>query len=139
MSALAQVGPLPPPAPNQGVSAPDPRKPSCDPQAFYDPLTNILRAVSAKRGKPLFALITEHIDEETLKEVFSWRKELCDAGQGESFDLIIHSPGGQLTNCYMLARLLCQFTNKWEAIVPEIASSGATLICLGSSNILSLK
>jgi hypothetical protein len=80
--------------------------------------------------------VSDRIADDTLKEFFSWRKELRGLGQADSFDVFIHSPGGQLTVCYMIARLLCRFANKWEALVPEIASSGATLICLGSSNIV---
>jgi hypothetical protein len=115
---------------------PEQRKPSCDPKAFYDVLTGTLREICRKRNKPLFALVVDYIDDDTLKEVFGWRKELREAGQGESFDLLVHSPGGNLTSCYMLARLLSRFTNTWEAVVPEIAASGATMICLGSSNIV---
>jgi hypothetical protein len=80
--------------------------------------------------------VVDYLDNDTLKEVFDWRKELREAGQGNSLDVLIHSPGGNLTACYMVARLLARFTNKWEALVPEIAGSGATLICLGSSNIV---
>ena len=112
------------------------RKPSCEPKSFYDNLTAVLREIQQKRAKPLFALVVDYIDDDTLKEVFSWRKELREAGRGDSLDVLIHSPGGQLTACYMVARLLCRFTNKWEALVPQIAGSGATLICLGSSNIV---
>jgi hypothetical protein len=36
----------------------------------------------------------------------------------------------------MVARLFCRISNDWEALVPEQAGSGATLICLGSSNIV---
>jgi len=114
----------------------EPRKPSCNPRSLYDLVTGILQEIRDLRGKPLFALVADYIDDDTLNEVFRWRKELREAGQGESFDVLIHSPGGQLTASYMLARLLSRFTNKWEALVPQTAGSGATLICFGSSNIV---
>jgi len=114
----------------------EPRKPSCEPKALYEATTLSLGRIQQNRNRPLFALISDHIDDDTLKEVFGWRKELRGVGQGDSFDLLVHSPGGALTSCYMVARLLCRFTDKWEALVPEIAGSGATMICLGSSNIV---
>jgi Serine dehydrogenase proteinase len=122
--------------PGEQVPTVEPRKPSCDPEHLYAPITEVLQKVRNKRGNPLFALVADRITDDTLKEVFSWRKELREAGKHGSFDVLVHSPGGNLTACYMVARLLSRFANKWEAIVPEIAGSGATLICLGSSNIV---
>jgi hypothetical protein len=130
MASNPAPAPIPPPAPT------DQRRPTCDPPIVYAPITEVLHEIRQARNRPLFALIADYIDDDTLNEVFSWRKELREAGQGESFDVLIHSPGGKLTASYMLARLLSRFTNKWEALVPQSAGSGATLICLGSSNIL---
>jgi hypothetical protein len=84
----------------------------------------------------MFALVADYIDEETFSELFGWRKELREAGQAGSLDVLIHSPGGHLTACYLLARVLSRFTNKWDALIPQIAGSGATLICLGSANVV---
>jgi ClpP class serine protease len=116
--------------------SPSLRKPSCNPKSLYDFLTANLQKIQEFRTKPLFALITDYIEDETVNEIFLWRKELRAAGQGDSFDVLIHSPGGQLTPSYLVARMLSRFTNKWEALVPQTAGSGATLICLGSSNIV---
>lgn len=121
-----------PPAP----ASVEPRKPSCDPKALYGMFTTVLSEIRQNRNRPLFVLVADYIDGDTLDDVFSWRKELREVGQGESFDVLVHSPGGQLTACFMIARLLCRFTGRWEALVPQIAGSGATMICLGSSNIV---
>ena len=118
-----------------GQSRP-PREPSCKPTGAYEEITNILCAISKIREKPLFALISGFIDSNVLNEVYTWKRELRRVGGDNSPDILIHSPGGQLTACYMLARLFSRISNSWEALVPEQAGSGATLICLGSSNIV---
>jgi hypothetical protein len=81
-------------------------------------------------------LVCDYIDAEVFDDLYTWRKELRQLGQGNHHDVLIHSTGGQLTACYMVARLLSRITNDWEAVVPERAWSGATLICLGSSNVV---
>lgn len=123
--------------PDQSVSTslPEPRKPSCEPKAAYDGVTTVAKAIRVNRDRPLFALVADRISDDTMKEVFSWRKELRDVG-ASPIDVIVHSPGGNLTSCYMIARLLSRFVKRWEALIPELAASGATLICLGSSNIV---
>jgi hypothetical protein len=115
---------------------PAPRKPSCEPALAYDELTKTLQGISKSRGRALFALISDFIDNDVLKDVYSWKNELRELGQTGALDILIHSPGGQLTACYMLARLVSRYFNEWEALVPERAWSGATMICLGSSNIV---
>lgn len=121
--------------PTKAPAATPGRKPVCDPASQYDFLTPVLQEIQSKRKRPLFALVSDRIDDDTLRTVFSWRKELTEAGQAP-IDILVHSMGGSLTSCYMVARLLSRFASEWEALVPEVAASGATLICLGSSNIV---
>jgi hypothetical protein len=132
-----------PPAANDGGSAParapapavvpQVRQPKCDPKRLFDDVTKILQNISRTRGRPLFALISDYINSEAFEEIYSWKRALRDA---PNFDVLIYSPGGQLTACYLVARLLSRVTNEWEALIPEKAWSGATLICLGSSNLV---
>ncbi len=110
-----------------------PRKPSCNPASAYEELTGVLRDISRVRERPLFALISDHIDSDVLDDVYTWKRNLRQGSP--PLDIIIHSPGGQLTPCYMVARLFSRVSD-WEALVPEQAGSGATMICLGSSNIV---
>jgi hypothetical protein len=123
-------------AAGQPAGAQQARKPKCEPPLIYEKVTGILRGISSARGRPLFALICEYIDNDALKEVYTWKRELREATTGKSLDILIHSPGGVLTPCYMVARLFSRITDDWEALVPEQAWSGATLICLGSSNVV---
>src|SRR5437867_2635455 len=53
-----------------------------------------------------------------------------------NFDVLVHSPGGQLTSCYIIARFFARCTDDWTALVPDEAKSGATLICFGSSEVI---
>jgi hypothetical protein len=56
--------------------------------------------------------------------------------QNGSLDVLIHSPGGDLTHCYRAARLFARYANAWEALVPRMAASGATLISLGAERVV---
>jgi hypothetical protein len=95
-----------------------------------------LQDIGHARGRPLFALISENINKEAFEEVYSWRRALREVTPRGNLDVLILSPGGQLTACYLVARLLSRITDDWEALIPEKAWSGATLICLGSSNLV---
>lgn len=112
------------------------RKPRCQPPNCYDEITATLQAISRFRNRTLFTLVSEHISTETFDEVYSWRHLLREAIKAKPLDVLIYSPGGQLTACYLVARLLSRITKDWEALIPEKAWSGATLICLGSSNLV---
>ena len=112
------------------------RMPTCRPLGEHlDKVTDLLRAIAAERGRPLFALVSRFIDEDILDEVYTWKRELRETGRSV-IDVLIDSPGGSLTSCYMIARLMARWTNSWEALIPTYAASGATLICLGSSRIV---
>ncbi len=112
------------------------RAPSCIPAERLEPLSAILQKIQVARRRKLFVLIQDGVDAETYEEVYSWRAELKAAGAGAGLDVLIHSPGGELSACYQVARLLSGRASAWEALVPCEATSGATLICLGSANIV---
>lgn len=114
---------------------PEFRKPKCEPTAAYEEITKVLQDIAAARSRPLFALISNFIDSDDVREIHSWRRELRRVGT-VPIDVFIQSPGGSLTPCYLAARLFSHYLTDWEALVPEVASSGATMICLGSSNIV---
>lgn len=118
------------------AEAQKPKQPLCDPHSLLEGVTNILKKIKDERGHPLFAFITHEIDDEVFDEVYKWRNELKEAGKTGQVDILINSPGGNLTSCYNLARLFSRCANSWEALVPAYAASGATLICLGSFNIV---
>lgn len=121
--------------PNQSTAASDPRVPSCDPPEICADVTDIMGKIKKERGRSLFAFVADSIDADVCNEVYGWRKELREAAK-KGLDVLIHSPGGDLSQCYIVARLITRCADTWEALVPELAASGATLICLGSSKII---
>lgn len=125
-----------------GGAAAAEKNPSCSPAEAYETVTAVLRKIQRARGRRLFVLVTnvddqtDGIDDQTYGQVSGWRAELKEAGSDEKLDVLIHSPGGWLSTCYQIARLLARSANAWEALVPEVAASGATLIALGSARIV---
>jgi len=108
----------------------------CEPSDKTGPLTEVLQRIRAARKRPLFALIAHFIDDDVCQQVYRWKGELRSVGKAEPLDILIHSPGGHLNECYRVARLFSRCADDWEALVPACAASGATLICLGSSKVV---
>jgi serine dehydrogenase proteinase len=136
---IAKIGPVP----DRGPDEPDreAREPFCDPPGLSGPVSDVLKKIRTERKRPLLALLSHFIDDELMDQVYGFKQELRAAAitnqsGGADVDVLIHSPGGDLNSCFRVARLLCSCVNSWEALVPGIATSGATLICLGSSNIV---
>lgn len=114
-----------------------PKKIYCNPSSAQHNIQDILQKIKKERNRPLFALCgTGSIGFSTVDQVYSWKKEIKEVTKEAELDIIIDSPGGNLSACYTIARILCRWCNRWEALVPDVAASGATLICLGSSNII---
>ena len=114
----------------------DARTPDCTPAHTYDNITRVLRAIQQERGRPLFVIASHSIDDRDCAQVYSWRNELRALGKSGPLDILIHSPGGILTACYRIARLFARYSDSWTALVPQMAASGATIICLGSSKLI---
>jgi len=107
------------------------KKPSCQPPDSHDSLTGVLQRIQVLRRRPLFALVSDHITDETYEEVYRWKDDLP-----EELDILIDSPGGVLDSCYRVARAIGRRANSWDALVPTVAASGATLVCLGSTKLV---
>ena len=120
----------------RGVSVDGDRKPMCDPQEVSTRIAPLLDRLREARNRPLFTLVAEQIDAEVWNQVYSWKHELRAAGKAGTVDVLIHSPGGVLTPCYMIARFLARCVDSWTALVPTLAASGATLVTLGSHEII---
>ncbi len=120
----------------KSASEPKSRDPVCTPQGIYDEIAPILKKITEARKRPLFSLITHEILSETYDLVAGWRNELKESGKSGELDILINSPGGDLSACYNLARLFSLCSNAWEGLIPDCAASGATLISLGSSKLI---
>lgn len=117
-------------------AADDQRLPFCEPEALLPEITPVLQKIQAKRSRSLFVIVANPVDEWLPERVYQWRKQLRKIGASGPFDVLLHSPGGSLTDCYRTARLLASYADDWDALVPRMAASGATLVCLGSNNIV---
>lgn len=111
------------------------RSPSSLPTDLYGRIDPYLRRISALRKRPLLVLVSSFIDNDTCTKLFDWRREMRHSGQ-TPLDVLIHSPGGDLSACYQIGRLLSRWAPTWDALVPSLAASGATLICLGSEQVV---
>lgn len=118
------------------AEAPQSRLPYCDPPDAYADVTDTLRKIRKERSRPLFALVADSIDNGTSRKVFEWRTHLRQAGHDGPLDILLHSQGGRLNECYTIARLFARCTDAWDALVPERAASGATMIALGSARLV---
>jgi hypothetical protein len=118
------------------AEAPRSRLPYCDPPDAYTDVTDTLRKIRKERGRPLFALMADSIDNGISRKVFEWRTLLRQAGREGPLDILLHSQGGRLNECYTIARLFARCTDAWDALVPERAASGATMIALGSARLV---
>jgi hypothetical protein len=112
------------------------RRPCCEPRELFDDVTDILQKIRKERGRPLFALISDSIDAGTARKAGDWRHALKQAGDAGPIDILLHSQGGRLNECYAIARLFSRVTDAWTALVPERAASGATMIALGSAQLV---
>lgn len=122
-------------------------EPSKLPQAFAEPggnaesITQIARRIRTELGRPLLVLAADFINAEVVDYFYKFRRALINAAKSHEadspdIDVLIHSPGGELNSCFQIGRLLGRWLKSWEALVPGYACSGATLMCLGSSNII---
>lgn len=114
--------------------------PSCDPVELGEPIAAVCEKISKLRNRPLLVIAADLIDSDLVERFCQLRKALAQTAArkpaGQTIDVLISSPGGELNSCFLIARLLGRWMRSWEALVPSYASSGATLICLGSSNIV---
>ena len=56
--------------------------------------------------------------------------------KGKDFDLILHTPGGEVFSALMISRMLKAYPGKIRAIVPAFAMSGGTLLSLSTDEII---
>jgi len=112
----------------------------CEPAELGDSITAVCEKLRRARNRPLLTLICEFIDDDFVQEFCKLRIKLSELAKADKpaggIDILLSSPGGDLDSCFTLARLLGRWLTSWEALVPYYATSGATLICLGSANLV---
>ncbi|MCK9369991.1 hypothetical protein M0R04_08815 [Candidatus Dojkabacteria bacterium] len=71
------------------------------------------------------------IDQQTLNKI---QKALIKF-KGKPFDLILHTPGGEIFAAMFISRLLKEYPNKIRAWIPSYAMSGGTLLALSTDEV----
>lgn len=72
------------------------------------------------------------IDQETATKLATAMAKF----KGKDFDLILHTPGGEVFSALMISRMLKDYPGKIRTIVPAFAMSGGTLLALSTDEII---
>jgi hypothetical protein len=77
-------------------------------------------------------LSSSMIDDTTLRDLTRIMNEM----DGEDFDLVLHTPGGQIFSSLAISRLIKQYPGRIRAIVPMYSMSGGSLLALSCKELL---
>lgn len=72
------------------------------------------------------------ITQDTLREV----THIMNKMGGADFDLILHTPGGEIFSSLAISRLIKQYPGKIRAIIPMYSMSGGSLLALSCDEIV---
>jgi len=72
------------------------------------------------------------IDQNCLRDM----SEIMNKMNGQDFDLILHTPGGDVFSSLAVSRLIKQYPGKIRAIVPLFSMSGGSLLALSCKELL---
>ena len=75
------------------------------------------------------------INEESLREI----SNILNKFEGRDFDLILHTPGGDVFSTLAISRLFNQYPGKIRGIIPLYAMSGGSMLALTCDEILMTK
>jgi len=75
------------------------------------------------------------INDQTLRDLTAVLNKM----NGEPFDLILHTPGGEVFSSLSISRMLKQYPGKIRAVVPLYSMSGGSLLALSCNEIAMTK
>jgi len=75
---------------------------------------------------------TSMIDQKTMTKV----AEAMNEFKGKPFDLILHTPGGEVFAAMFISRMLKQYPGHIRTIVPMVCMSGGTLLALSTDELI---
>ena len=98
-----------------------------------------LKTMKRKTGRPaMFIKHTEQglfsssmIDQKTVNKISRALNEF----KGKDFDLILHTPGGEVFSALFISRLFKNYPGKIRTLIPSYAMSGGTLLALSTDEI----
>ncbi|MBZ5696918.1 MAG: hypothetical protein LAN18_00065 [Acidobacteriia bacterium] len=102
-------------------------------QSFW----KVISRLEAKRKSRIFTVIhcgdrDDHICGPTFHSVLAERDKLKNI---DTLELLLHSPGGDADIAYQVVRVFRRHCRKFNVIVPLMAKSAGTLMCLGADGI----
>lgn len=71
------------------------------------------------------------IDQTTLRKI----TQALAKFKGQDFDLILHTPGGEIFSALFISRILKNYPGKIRTIIPMYAMSGGTLLTLSTDEV----
>lgn len=105
-------------------------------QKTYDHAHSLLRQLEKKRKSRIFIYAcveeNEHICYPHLNWVFAQKDEFKNI---DNLEILLHSPGGHADCAYQIAKLFRRRCKQLNMIVPLMAKSAATLMCLAADTI----
>ena len=81
--------------------------------------------LSASRDKPVYIVKLEQMAREDCVEL----EQHLSGMHLETIDVVVHSPGGDISAAYHMVRILRRHADHVTVIVPEWAKSAATRCC----------
>lgn len=95
----------------------------------------------ARKFKKNF-LVIKHTDSGLFSTAMIERSTVEEVGKalikfdGEPFDLILHTPGGEIFSTQFISRLFKEYPGKIRAIIPFYAMSGGTMLALSCDEMI---
>lgn len=101
-------------------------------EKIKNPIIEAARTLVEQREKPVLLLDLNEVEPiSAIKTQIELR--------GKSFpelDVVLHTPGGHIESAFNITKLLRRHAKKVNIIVPHMAKSAGTLICLGADKII---
>jgi len=95
---------------------------------------SLLRSIEKARNSRVISYISySPMDDYVLIPLY---KQLCSIGKTEKIDLLLHSYGGSVDIPYKIVNLIREFCDQFSVIIPFVAKSAATMIAIGSDEII---
>lgn len=97
-----------------------------------------LRAIESRTGRRLIAYVGGPASSISSLDVLPFADLLQDVEPGDSLDLLLHTPGGDVDQAERLV-LMCRKAivgGKFRVVVPDSAKSAGTLMALGADSIV---
>lgn len=95
---------------------------------------SLLKSLESYRDSRIISYISyTPMDDYVLVPLY---KQLCKIGKTERIDLFLNSYGGVVDTPYKIVNLIREFCDHFSVIIPFVAKSAATMIAIGSDEIV---